>query len=175
MTQRISITHQGAQRTFVAVQEEVQGGCGGCVAQHDGALCISLSEHGCLDDLHYSVWQETTMSQELDPTGRDAHAPGAKLDAGKNRLGLVLGGFTRALQEVGKVGTFGAAKYTNNGWLSVPNGQARYTDAMFRHLLKEAEGEANDPDSMLKHAAHAAWNALARLELVLIEEANAQR
>lgn len=115
------------------------------------------------------------MSQEQDPTGRDAHAPGAKLDAGKNRLGLVLGGFTRALQEVGKVGTFGAAKYTDNGWVSVPNGQTRYTDAMFRHLLKEAEGEANDPDSKLKHAAHAAWNALARLELALIEEANEKR
>jgi hypothetical protein len=173
MTRHINITHQGAQRTFVAVRDE--RACVGCVAYHDDALCVSLSDHGCLDALIECNWQETTMSQEQDPTGRDAHAPGAKLDAGKNRLGLVLGGFTRALQEVGKVGTFGAAKYTDNGWVSVPNGQTRYTDAMFRHLLKEAEGEANDPDSKLKHAAHVAWNALARLELTLIEEANEKR
>ena len=33
---------------------------------------------------------------------------GVKLDEGKNRLGLILGGFSRALWEVGRVGTFGA-------------------------------------------------------------------
>lgn len=35
---------------------------------------------------------------EHDPTGRSAHEPGAKLDAGKPRCGLVLGGFSRALE-----------------------------------------------------------------------------
>lgn len=162
-------------RPIIAVKEEVRGGCRGCIANYDPAMCEALNDKGCLRNDIVWHYKENTVTQELDPTGRDAHAPGAKLDAGKNRLGLVIGGFTRALQEVGKVGTFGANKYTDNGWVTVPNGQARYTDAMFRHLLKEAEGEANDPDSKLKHAAHAAWNALARLELVLIEEANAKR
>lgn len=101
---------------------------------------------------------------ERDPNGKDPHGGGAKLDAGKNRLGLVLLGFSKALREVGKVGTYGAAKYTDNGWVDVPDGIARYTDAMLRHTLVD---EPNDPDTGLAHAAHAAWNALARLDLML--------
>lgn len=97
------------------------------------------------------------------------HEPGAKLDLGKTRLGLVLGGFPRALEEVGKIGTFGAKKYTDNGWMSVPQGIERYTDAMLRHVLAEFKGETLDHDSGLLVAAHTAWNALARLELTLKE------
>ena len=104
---------------------------------------------------------------ESDPTGKDPHTPGAKLDAGKNRLGLVFGGFANALEEVGRVGTYGAQKYTDHGWAAVPNGTQRYTDAMYRHLLAESFGEDFDEDSQLLHAAHAAWNALARLELIV--------
>lgn len=33
---------------------------------------------------------------ELDPHGTPPNEPGAKLDAGKTRAGLVLGGFARA-------------------------------------------------------------------------------
>ena len=103
---------------------------------------------------------------ESDPHGKDQHETGAKLDAGKPRLGLVLGAFANALVEVGKVGTYGAQKYTDNGWLDVPNGKARYTDALLRHVFAETN-ESHDPDTNLHHAAHAAWNALARLELIL--------
>jgi hypothetical protein len=99
--------------------------------------------------------------------GKGAHEPGAKLDAGKARCGLVLGGFARALEEVGRVGTYGAVKYSPDGWVHVPNGVERYTDAMWRHLLREAQGELRDADTDLLHAAHAAWNALARLDLML--------
>lgn len=111
---------------------------------------------------------------EHDPTGRSPHAPGAKLDAGKVRAGLVLGGFARALMAVGEVGTFGARKYTDNGWMSVPQGQERYTDALYRHLLAEGQGEQADADSQLLHAAHVAWNALARLELILRDRERAE-
>lgn len=117
-----------------------------------------------------SFWEERPLRGkclEQDPNGISASTPGAKLDAGKNRLGLVLCGFSRALQEVGKVGTFGANKYTDNGWVEVQDGERRYTDAMFRHVLKESSGEKVDVDSGLLHAAHAAWNALARLDLML--------
>lgn len=105
------------------------------------------------------------MINESDPTGRKAGDAGAKLDAGKNRLGLVTFGFARALQEVGKVGTYGANKYSDNGWMEVPNGEARYTDAMLRHLMNEAEGEEIDPESGLRHLSQACWNLLAVLEL----------
>lgn len=104
---------------------------------------------------------------ENDPTGRNPHEAGAKLDAGKLRAGLVLGDFSRALTEVCAVGTFGANKYTPHGWLSVPDAQQRYTDAMMRHWLKDQAGETVDPDSGLSHKAHFAWNALAILELAL--------
>lgn len=104
---------------------------------------------------------------ERDPTGANPHTPGAKLDAGKNRLGLVMHGFPLALQKVGQVATVGADKYTDHGWHNVPDGTSRYTDAMYRHLLAEASGEQQDRDTGLHHAAHAAWNALARLELIL--------
>ena len=108
--------------------------------------------------------------KEVDPTGRTAKEAGAKLDQGKNRLGLVVFGFARALREVGKVGTYGAAKYSDDGWMQVPDGQARYTDAMMRHMFKEATGEACDQDTGILHAAHAAWNALARLDLMIREK-----
>jgi hypothetical protein len=104
---------------------------------------------------------------EKDPTGRSPHEAGAKVDAGKPRVDLVLGDFPRALLEVSKVGTFGANKYTESGWETVPNGFKRYSDAMMRHYLYEKTGEMFDSDSELLHAAHFAWNALARLELLL--------
>lgn len=104
---------------------------------------------------------------ETDPAGKSAHEPGAKLDQGKNRLSLVLGGFSNALMAVGEVGTFGAQKYSDNGWKQVANAEARYSDAMLRHQLKEMAGEDVDSDSELLHAAHAAWNALAVLEIKL--------
>ena len=94
---------------------------------------------------------------------------GLKFDQGKVRLGLVFNGFSKALTEVGKVGTFGAKKYTDNGWVDVENAESRYTDAMYRHLMQEQSGELWDEESELLHSAHAAWNALARLELQLRE------
>lgn len=96
-------------------------------------------------------------------------AGGVKYDAGKPRYGLVLGGFSRALERVAQVGTFGANKYSDGGWLTVPGGQGRYTDALLRHHFAEAGGEELDGESGMLHAAHRAWNALAVLELKLIE------
>jgi hypothetical protein len=107
---------------------------------------------------------------EKDPHGKAPSEAGAKLDAGKCRIGLVINGFARALHGVGQVGTYGAEKYSDNGWSQVPQGIDRYTDAMYRHLLAEAAGESLDPDTKLRHAAHAAWNALARLDLMLRQE-----
>lgn len=109
----------------------------------------------------------TGKTREADPTGRDQHAPGAKLDAGKLRPALVLGGFARAIDAVVKVGTDGASKYVDNGWLEVPNGFERYDNAARRHTSKRDMGELTDTDSGSLHLAHEAWNALARLELYL--------
>jgi len=102
---------------------------------------------------------------ESDPLGKNPHEPGAKLDAGKLRAGLVLTDFSLALTEVCKVGTYGANKYTDHGWLSVPNGVQRYMDALYRHLLL-AESQPVDKDTGLSHLSHAAWNILAVVELI---------
>jgi hypothetical protein len=104
---------------------------------------------------------------ESDPHGKQPSEPGAKLDAGKPRVGLMLSGFSHALLAVAEVTTYGAKKYSPGGWRSVPDGAARYTDAMLRHLLAELGGEPVDADSGLQHAAQVAWGALARLELLL--------
>lgn len=104
---------------------------------------------------------------ESDPNGKNAHEPGAKLDAGKIRPALVFKAFAHALWKVAEVGTYGANKYTENGWLEVPNGEARYGDAEMRHMLKDWMGEQCDPDTEIEHQAHKAWNALAQLELMI--------
>lgn len=116
-----------------------------------------------------------TVLGESDPAGLKPGEPGCKLDAGKVRMGLVLSGFANALIEVGKVGTHGAEKYSEEGWKSVSDPVKRYTDAMFRHFLDEMKGEKIDPNSGLLHAAHAAWNALARLEFIVNEEKEKKR
>jgi hypothetical protein len=73
--------------------------------------------------------------------------------------------FPGAIRGVSQVSDFGATKYAWNGWLHVPDGHARYSDAMVRHMMYEAEGEPIDPESGLHHDLHTAWNALARAEL----------
>lgn len=120
------------------------------------------------DHIEFSV-------READPNGLHPNSPGAKLDAGKVRPSLVLGGFARALWEISKVGTYGATKYTDNGWMEVVDGDKRYDDAKMRHWLKEKMGEKCDKDTNLTHLAHEAWNALARLDLYIRETENEQR
>lgn len=123
-----------------------------------------MSETGLSSRELTEEWQR--MAKEMDPHGIGQHEAGAKLDAGKPNLDLVLGEFSRALVQVGEVGTFGAKKYTPRGWLSVPSAIERYSSAMLRHYFAHRRGEKLDPDTGLPHLAHAAWNALAVLELV---------
>jgi len=105
--------------------------------------------------------------KKFDPTGLRPEAPGAKLDAGKVRVGLMMEGFANALWAVAEVSTYGAKKYSPGGWQHVPDGETRYLDAQMRHILEELSGEEYDEESELLHAAHSAWNSLARLELML--------
>ena len=107
---------------------------------------------------------------EVDPFGKNPHELGAKLDAGKPSVWRGLFNyFPRACNAVAVVSTKGAQKYAWKGWETVPDGINRYGDALARHLLAEGRGEVIDPDTDCLHAAHSAWNALARLELMLRE------
>ncbi len=98
---------------------------------------------------------------------KNLNVPGAKDDRSKPDLELVLGAFSKALLEVGEVGTFGARKYTRDGWLHVNQGIERYSSALLRHFFQYKSGELIDSDSKLHHLSHVAWNALAVLELML--------
>lgn len=96
---------------------------------------------------------------------------GRKDDNLKTQPALIINDMPRALMAVAEVASFGAVKYSKGNWLHVENGVERYTNAMDRHRIKEGV-ESLDFESGLMHAAHAAWNALARLELMLREEEN---
>lgn len=106
---------------------------------------------------------------EIDPKGLNQNDPGAKLDAGKVEVGLIFDDMPRALLAVAEIGTYGRHKYSKGGWKHVVNGVERYTNAMDRHRLKEGI-ESVDRETEMLHAAHLAWNALARLELMLCEQ-----
>ena len=95
----------------------------------------------------------------------DLHVPGAKDDKAKPMAGVLLD-FSRALQTVVDVGTYGAKKYTRRGWEQVEDAETRYLDAMMRHLLAmDVDPDGLDKETGLPHLAHVAWNALAVLEL----------
>lgn len=129
----------------------------------------ALAEHGMAmpPEIDMSGVFNTT---ESDPSGRDPHASGAKLDAGKVPLWHgVFQYFPNALKAVGFISEFGSRKYTWGGWKDVPEGYERYSSALGRHLLDEAGGELYDKDTNMLHAAQVAWNANARLELLLKE------
>ena len=69
------------------------------------------------------------------------------------------------LEDVVKVYTFGAQKYTPNSWRGLPDGMQRYKAALLRHLVSFENGEEFDKESQLPALAHMAWNAIAMLAI----------
>ena len=124
----------------------------------------------------YNKGFDQKETREEYPNGIDSKTPGSKLDSGKSPIlqGCVQY-FPRALEEVARVSLVGANKYSWKGWESVPNGVNRYGDALCRHLLAEAvqgDYDSGPGGTGLRHASQVAWNALARLELILRKEEN---
>jgi len=117
--------------------------------------------------------KSSTKEFTNDPA-ESATSGAIKYDGGKSPVFRgAIDYFPRAISAVAGVSAFGASKYAWKGWEGVPDGYNRYSDAMVRHLIYEGEGEVLDTDSGLLHAAHSAWNALARLELKLRESQSA--
>ena len=77
---------------------------------------------------------------------------GIKFDSEKNRYDLIP---PYALDEVAKVLTYGARKYSPGNWRFVPEAEQRYFAAAQRHLWAFSRGEENDPESGISHIAHA--------------------
>jgi len=82
---------------------------------------------------------------------------GKKYDAGK--LDWTLMPFS-ALEDAVRVLMFGAAKYDRENWRKVSDGERRYKAAGLRHMLASAGGEEFDPETGIRHTAHALVNLL---------------
>jgi hypothetical protein len=80
---------------------------------------------------------------------------GLKFDQGKPRFDLLPPG---PINELVKVLTHGAEKYTSEGWKTVDPFIERYYAACLRHLWSWRMGEQLDPESGLHHLAHAMCN-----------------
>ena len=96
---------------------------------------------------------------------------------GKVQMDLFDSGFPNAITEVAKVMTWAAENkgYKPHDWKQLPNAETEFSAAASRHRVKgfiqKAEGVAaidrTDEESNIVHLAHAAFNILAELELVL--------
>lgn len=76
-----------------------------------------------------------------------------KKDYGKDRYDLL---DEQAEAEMVRVMTWGATKYEDFGWKTIPHAKERYTAALRRHLAAWRMGEKLDPESGLPHLAHMA-------------------
>lgn len=69
-----------------------------------------------------------------------------------------------SLAELAEIYTYGLEKgYLKDSWRLVP--LEDYIDALCRHLKEILKGEALDPGSGKRHAAHLLWNAVTICEL----------
>lgn len=103
--------------------------------------------YGCDVNCDHLVEETVAAIQEL----------GKKYDSGK--LDWTLLPFS-SLEGAVRVLMFGAEKYDRENWKLVKNGRQRYTAACLRHLLKHMDGEEFDPETGLRHTAHAMVNLL---------------
>ena len=126
-------------------------------------ICLNAPKNTCETIKNEKPSETTENIQQL-------HLPGMKYDEGKPNLSLVFGGFNKALLDVGYIGTFGARKYTPNGWKDVENLYERYSSALLRHMFAAMSPRVKDiydNETGRLHLAHVAWNALALTEHML--------
>lgn len=103
--------------------------------------------------------------KQSDPNGLATSDPGAKLDKGKLKAGIIFQ-FPRALWALAEVAHYGHAEkgYARGGWQEVDDGPLRYFDAFTRHLLNFPIN-AVDIESRRKEIFHMLWNLAAVIEL----------
>jgi hypothetical protein len=115
------------------------------------------------------LFKATPLEVELPPQEFIPHAKdkeeeeqrvykpeGTKHDACKIRLELLP---IAALEEVGKVLTFGAQKYAPDNWRKGFE-YRRLIGAILRHVYSFARGQDLDPETGISHLAHAACMVL---------------
>lgn len=101
---------------------------------------------------------------------------GKKYDTGKPMIGTIVRVFPLALEALGEVMEFGTHKYPKpDNWKKVDGAKYRYLDSLMRHMVKHYKGLELDEETGKPHLAHMAWNALAILELYLMEKNEEQQ
>ncbi len=93
----------------------------------------------------------------------DQQTGAVKADTQKNRLDLLP---FAALEEVGLAFTYGATKYSDNNYRKGMK-WGRILGALLRHTTAWARGENKDPESGLRHLAHAGACVLMLLDAEL--------
>lgn len=82
---------------------------------------------------------------------------GLKYDQDKIRMELVP---MSSIENIAKILTYGAKKYSDNSWQELDNFWNRYKGALLRHLAAIDKGELNDSESGLPHIDHVLCNAM---------------
>lgn len=146
----------------------------------DGSVRLRIPNDGPLDPYTHKEPLAVTNREDLlkaaqsnDLESLGLHTKGIKESEGKPSAWRgVVNYFPRALEAIAEVSDVGAKKYVWDGWKTVPDGVAFYSDAMARHLLRESIDGPVDPSDGLHHDVKVAWNALARIELRLAARKN---
>lgn len=110
-------------------------------------------------------------NEEIEQMKKDPFYMG-KWDKGKIRYELVP---LSAIEALGKVLTFGAARYGDETWRLLPKAKDRYYAATLRHLFAYRNGEYLDNDSGMPHLFHALANIAFLIELKLSEQKDASK
>ena len=160
---------QGPEKTFIAYKKGLKNQLVTCeeTTRRFKNTCEKINLNA-----PNSITEITKNNKPLETTEniKQLHLPGMKYDEGKPNLSLVFGGFNKALLDVGYIGTFGARKYTPNGWKDVENLYERYSSALLRHMFAAMSTRVKDiydNETGRLHLAHVAWNALALTEHML--------
>lgn len=130
--------------------------------------------------IQYSLSDDVAFSRVVDIDAEEGKkelvydltddGKGKKYDKGKSMVGTLCRVFPRALLGVGQCIEFGTKKYPKpDNWKLVDGAFTRYQDSMMRHYLKFLAGQEKDSETNLLHLKHMVWNALAVLELYLME------
>ena len=88
---------------------------------------------------------------------KESEVSSIKHDEGKPRWDLVP---FEAMERIVEIIGYGTAKYGENTWQCLENGDDRYFAAAMRHLVNWRAGDVADPESGKSHLAHAACNLL---------------